>query len=85
MNLANEISDTLVKELQEELDWQIMMSVLMDYTHIKLSGPVRIDESKANEMKQWCKDNLKDQYYARGNDWLFKDKCDAEWFVLRWV
>lgn len=82
---SKELEGTLAKTLQEEIDWEIMMDSLKEvgYTHIKMSWTSRVQESRAQEIKQWCKENLSEQYSGRGQDWLFKSKEDAVMFRLR--
>jgi hypothetical protein len=44
----------------------------------------RIDETKAHEVKEWCKENLQGDYKGRGNIWMFAKEKDAVLFSLKW-
>jgi hypothetical protein len=82
-----ELEKEFSKILQEEIDWEIMIGLLKEvgYTHITMPWPTRMDEVKAHTIKEWCRDNLKENYQGRGQDWLFKSEKDATMFVLKWA
>jgi formylmethanofuran dehydrogenase subunit E len=82
---SKELEVELAKTLREEIDWEIVMDSLkyLGYTHIKMSWPVRMDETQAHEIKEWCRENLTEHYNGRGQDWLFKSEEDAVMFRLR--
>jgi hypothetical protein len=42
-----------------------------------------MQEIRAHEIKEWCQENLSEDYSGRGQDWLFKSKEDAVMFRLR--
>lgn len=85
--IVTEIADDLARTLQEEIDWEIIMDMMkaVGYTHITMPWPVRMNESYAHEIKEWCRSNLKDHHKGRGKDWLFKSEKDASMFALRWA
>lgn len=85
--VITEIAEDLAKELQEEVDWEVMMDIMKEvgYTHITMPWPNRMNEIQAHAIKEWCRDNLKENYQGRGKDWLFKNEKDASMFVLRWI
>lgn len=58
-----------------------------------VSGPLLIDQGWTevyigakwrNITDEWCRQNLKGQYSCMGTYWLFENKEDAAWFMLRW-
>jgi ssRNA-specific RNase YbeY (16S rRNA maturation enzyme) len=85
-DIQKEIADTMAKEIQEEIDWEIMMGMIegLGYKHIVMKWPERMNEIQAHEIKEWCKSNLDDHFMGRGKDWLFKSEKDATMFILRW-
>lgn len=84
--IITEMAEDLAKELQEEIDWEVMMDIMKEsgYTHITMPWPTRINEMQAHAIKEWCRANLKEHYSGRGQDWLFKNEKDAIMFTLRW-
>lgn len=82
---SKDLEGTLAKTLQEEIDWEIEMDLLKEvgYTHVKMSWDSRVQESRAHEIKEWCRENLTEHYSGRGRDWLFQSKEDAVMFRLR--
>lgn len=85
--IITEIAKDLAKALQEELDWEVMIDILKEvgYTHITMPWPVIMNDSRAHEIKQWCRTNLREHYSGRGPNWFFKSERDATLFLLRWA
>ncbi len=79
--------DEMSKVLAEEIDWEIMMGLLVElgYIRICMTWPERMNEVHAHEIKEWCRANLKEDYHGRGSDWYFKSEKDATMFSLRWA
>jgi hypothetical protein len=84
--LDEEIIDDVYREIQEEIDWEIMceMMVKLGYTKVEMKWPKRMSELEAHEIKEWCRENLQGTYQARGNIWLFAREKDASMFILKW-
>lgn len=85
--LEDEISTAMSKEIQEEIDWEIILSMLKDmgWTQIRMDWPRRMNEGLAHEIKEWCQINLKGHYKGRYSTWVFENEKDATMFVLRWA
>lgn len=82
----SELEKEITKTLQEEIDWEVMIDILTEigWTKIEMDWSARIPESTAQEVKEWCRQNLKGNYKGRGRQWLFEKEKDATMFVLRW-
>ena len=81
-----ELEARMAQVLQEEIDWEIMMSMFKEigWTEVsvkRFSQPI----SNEREVKEWCKENLTGLYKGRGTNWLFENTDDATLFTLRWA
>ena len=86
-DLETEISEELSKVLQEEIDWELLMDMMISvgWTKVTISEPwSNMTASFAHEIKEWCREHLKGHYNGRGRVWMFEKAQDAEWFMLRW-
>jgi hypothetical protein len=85
-DIQEEIANKMAKELQEEIDWEILAEMLKEcgWTEIKLTWS-DMTASRAHEIKEWCRSNLKGHYKGRGRTWMFELEKDASMFILRWV
>ena len=85
--LEDALSEEMGRQIQEEIDWEVMCELMKisGWTQIKMDWSVRMSESDAHQIKEWCKNNLKGPYRGRGKDWLFVDEKDASMFALRWA
>jgi len=85
IKLIKEIANATAKELQEEIDWEVLCEMLkeIDWVEVKLDWP-KMTASLTHEIKEWCRANLKNAYHARGRTWIFSTEKDASMFILRW-
>ena len=85
--LEDALLDEMAHQIQEEIDWEVMCELMQisGWTQITVNWPIRMSESDAHEIKEWCRDNLKGLYKGRGKDWLFMEEKDAVLFSLRWA
>ena len=85
-NIEQDMMDVLAKEIQEEIDWGIMLELMKatGWTHVVMQWSNRMDSGHAHEIKEWCKANCVKNYKGRGADWLFESKEEAVMFKLRW-
>lgn len=79
-----EIADTLMKEIQEEIDWGIIVDLLSasGWTLVEIQHENYVKNQ--TEIDSWVAISCKDEYKNRMNSWLFKSKDEAAWFMLRW-
>ena len=69
------------KILQEEIDWEILSTLLVE------KGWTKVEEISPSPMYivgKWVKDNIQGKYKVRGTTWLFESEKDATMFILRW-
>lgn len=83
--LEDTISSDMARLLQEEIDWEVMCSVMQEvgWTKIETTWDSKSLE-EMYEIKSWCESNLKGQRKGRGRTWLFELEKDATMFLLRW-
>lgn len=84
-NLEDKIADTLAKEMQQEIDHEILWAMLLEigWTRIMLD---RLQDNKhAVDITHWLKLNCTGAYERRGRDFIFENEQDATLFILRWV
>ena len=86
VDVQQEMMDVLAKEIQEEIDWGMMLEIMKatGWTHVQMPWPGTMNSGRAHEIKEWCKYNCVGHYKGRGNDWLFENKEEAVMFKLRW-
>jgi hypothetical protein len=86
-DLEQELAEKLSNEMAKEIDWELMVAMMISVGWIKVSIPNSWSDMTASfsrEIKEWCKENVKGHYNNRGRVWLFEKEQDAEWFMLRW-
>ncbi len=81
--LHEDLENELAKTLQEEIDAEIMQSMLRDCGWHKVIIARRHKPEK-DIVEQWVKGNVKDGFWTHGPTWLFKNPKEANWFALRW-
>lgn len=82
--IQNEIMDTIADSLSKEIDQSIIMQVLVEggWTVI----PFHFTNGQhAIDVLNWCSDNMTENQWQRLNgSFVFRNKKQAEWFILRW-
>jgi hypothetical protein len=86
IDIEDEIVMAMSQEIQEEIDFGIMSTMLAEsgWHTVKLSNP--ITRAQWREMEYWSEQEQVTArgVYKRGNTWLFKSKDDAIMFRLTW-
>ena len=78
--IENELASHVANEIQKEIDFDVMDSMLGYQYQYVFSSPV-VNE---DDIGKWCKDN-KFKYYHLGTRWKFKTQKELSWFILRWA
>jgi len=84
-----DLSEELIKEsaklMQEEIDWQILCSLLVEtgWTKVYINWS-NMSASKSHYIKEWCRNTLTGHYKGRSGTWLFENEKDAIIFTLKW-
>ena len=83
-SLEDEIMDEIGKQIAKEIDDGIMSNILVEtgWTPVKFHFK---DNNQAVDINDWLNETCEDDWERYGSDYLFKDKQDAEWFILRWT
>lgn len=86
INVEEEIIAAMSAEIQEEIDFEVMSTMLSNsgWHTVKLSNGITRDQWR--EMERWAEQEQVTArgVYKRGNTWLFKSKDDAIMFKLTW-
>ncbi len=83
-SVEDEIADAMAKEIAKEIDEGIMSTILVQTGWTPVHFTFKNGE-QAVDIQFWLNDTCKGKYRRLGNDYLFEDKQDAEWFILRWL
>lgn len=84
-DLEDEMAETMAKEMQKEIDGEILRTCLVETGWIQVKF-IHKDREQSYEIRDWCETNIKNFQWAHlGNYYLFNNKKDAEWFILRWT
>ena len=85
MNLEDQIAEDLSKQMQEAVDFEILIELLWKIDGwTKFTIPRFIDNHHAIDIGYWLLDNCKGEYKRNGRTFLFKESKDATMFILRW-
>lgn len=84
MNLEKEITESLAKEMQQSMDFEIVADVLcrMGWHRIQLDRYT--DNHHAIDVREWVRANCSGDQHNNGATWLFKEQADAVLFKLKW-
>ena len=87
MNIPDEIMNNAAKEMADDIDWELMSSLMTQtgWTKITVDFGPRMTESTAHEIKEWTRSQCKGYVQSRKKDWLFQNAEDATLFTLRWA
>ena len=85
MSLAEQMIDEMTKEIQRDIDREVMWGMLtqIGWTRVMLSSETAM--VKATEIKEWLAVNCKKSYEKHKQDFLFEDNKDAVNFILKWL
>jgi hypothetical protein len=84
-NLHDQYIDELAQELLKEVDFCVLIDLLVLTGWTKVVLPKFISLSQRDIILNWCFDNLKNEWKNSDNSFVFESKSDATWFTLRWI
>ena len=84
MTLEEELLDKAGKQMARDIDREILWGMLEGIGWSRVMLPTLGNGEQAVEIIVWLEDNCKKAYERNGRDFIFEDKRDANWFVLRW-
>jgi hypothetical protein len=82
--LEQEMIEAKAKEMQTEMDREILWNMLQGIGWTRVMIPRFVDNYHAIDITCWLEENCKDPYERNGRDFIFESAKDAQWFVLRW-
>jgi hypothetical protein len=83
--LEEEMMDEIGKQIAKEIDDGIIANMLVETGWTPVHFTFK-DSEQAVDIAEWLSETCEEDTYGRyGSEYLFKDKQDAEWFILRWV
>jgi hypothetical protein len=84
MNLQEEIINEAGKRLSDEIDFEILCSMLKELGWRKVVlRPMTWEQGL--EVDDWTAKHIKGNFETMGLVWIFKQEEDANWFALRWL
>jgi hypothetical protein len=83
-NVEDLLFEEIGKQIAKEIDDGILSTICIE------SGwtPVQFyfkNNNQAIDINEWLNETCEDKWARYGSDYLFKNKKDAEWFILRWL
>jgi hypothetical protein len=82
--LEQEMIEAKAKEMQQEIDREVLWGMLQGIGWSRVMIPRFVDNHHAIDIIYWLEENCKNSFERNGRDFLFEDSKDANWFKLRW-
>lgn len=83
-SLEDEIITKMGKQLSDEIDFEILTSMLCELGWRKIIlSPMSTEDSY--EVDAWTAKHVKGHFETMGLVWVFEQEEDANWFALRWL
>ena len=83
MNLDKELADIWAKEIQKEIDREIIDNITK-YSLESKGWHIVVIKSYTTIPVEWTLKYIKGKYYVFGCSWYFEDARDATYFSLTW-
>ena len=83
-SLNEKMIDAAAKEIQRQLDFEIIASILVEsgWTKVVLTP---MSSEKSDAIDQWLDTECQGQYNTMGLVFVFERQEDASWFGLTWI
>ncbi len=83
MNIEEEIISNLGREIQKEIDFEVLAGMLKElgWTKVVLSP---MTKEHSDIIDKWVIEYVKGPHETLGLVWMFQDSADAINFTLRW-
>ena len=85
ISLSDEYADILAEEIKQEIDAEVLGQILIEngWTEVRMRY---VSREQAVDIIDWCIDTLAENQWKRlSGSFIFRNKKDAEWFMLRWL
>lgn len=83
--LEEEIINNLSKEIQQDLDQEIIFTMLQDAGWHLIALERLLSMKHAVDIDEWLRNNCTSEAYRWGRKCLFKKQQDAVLFTLKWL
>lgn len=83
-NVEQEVIDILAKEIQQEIDFEVMSSILLKDGWSKVVLKPMVQET-SSAIDQWLSTHCPKDCMHMGLVFLFKEQKVANWFALTWL
>jgi len=84
MNLEEQIINDAGKAIANEIDFEILCTMLIEIGWKKIVLRPMTWEN-GYEIDEWTAKHIKGHFETMGLVWIFEDEEDANWFALRWM
>jgi len=74
-------AQAMANDIDREVLWGMLAEI--GWTRVILSSDVA--RNNADNIVQWLEANCKHAYEKATTDFLFENKQDANWFILKWL
>jgi hypothetical protein len=83
--LEDQIMDRAAKQMADEIDFEVLCSLLADIGWTKVMLDTLGSNSRAWDIKDWLSAECKKEYKQRGRSFVFESKDEAALFKLTWL
>jgi len=83
--LEQEMLEAKAKEMQQEMDREILWGMLKELGWTRVMLDRLQDNNHAVNITHWLKENCQGAYERNGRDFLFELEKDASMFILKWI
>ena len=83
--LEKEMIEAKAKEMQQEIDREVLWSMLKDIGWHRVMLDRFTDNKHAVDITYWLEANCKNPFERSGADFIFESEVDAVNFALRWL
>ena len=84
MNLEEELIEKAGKRMADEIDFEVLCSMLKELGWKKIVlRPMTWEDGY--ELDAWTAKHVKGNFETMGLVWIFEHEEDANWFALRWL
>ena len=83
-SLEDEMFDEIGRQIAKEIDDGILSNILVETGWTPVQYYFK-NNNEAVDINYWLNEHCEDRWRRLGSDYLFENKQDAEWFILRWI
>lgn len=84
-SLEHEYLEKLAKDVADEIDFDVLSTLLVDSGWTKVELPVFASRFHLMDIDIWIEQNCSGTVKSFGNKFIFENPKDVTLFILRWV